>query len=226
MKTLTIILGGILATTMFMSCGDQSTSETTNDTKQSESVVKRDKNPEGLNIAFYVQDSIGRGFNFYREIDSMLRSKQRKFEGELRGRYESYQRYEDEIRRRMENNEITGYEIEGIEQEMMRRQQMIASFERQEGGKIQREAMEYQSALMNKIAEAGREFSEENNYDMLFFYQKGGQITYISNAYDVTEDFIAFLNERENLIKTDVERQVEEGDDSLDDTASGLDLTK
>jgi Skp family chaperone for outer membrane proteins len=226
MKFLTITLGVILATSLIMSCGNKSTNSSANDNKENALVVKRDKNPEGLNIAYYVQDSIGRGFNFYREIDSMLRSKQRKFEGDLRGRYESYQRYEDEIRRRMENNEITGYEIEGIEQEMMRRQQMIASFERQEGGKIQREAMEYQSALMNKIAEAGREFSEENGFDMLFFYQKGGQITYISNAYDVTDEFIAFLNQRENMIKSDVEKQVEEGDDSLNDDVSGLNITK
>ena len=228
MKSITKILGAALIAFAFVSCNDNSkNAENEVETSKAKTPeVKRDKNPEGLNIAYYVQDSIGLGFHFYREIDSMLRSKQRNFESELRGRYESYQRYESEIQKRAAANEITGYEIEGIEQEMMRRQQSIANFERQEGGKIQKEAMDYQTALMNKISEAGKEFSEEHGYDMLFFYQKGGQITYISNAYDVTEAFIDYLNERESFIKKGVEEDIQEGGEKDDDGVKGLDISQ
>lgn len=229
MKTIIYILSSLIIATSLISCNNNpSEGEKDGGNKKEEKKVevKRDKNPQGLNIAYYAQDSIGRGFHFYREIDSMLRTKQRNFEGELRGRYESYQRYETEIKKRAEANEITGYEIEGIEQEMMRRQQSIAAFERQRGGEIQKEAMDYQTALMNKISEAGREFSENNGYDMLFFYQKGGQITYISNAYDVTDEFIAFLNERESFIKTGVEEEMKDGEGlEKEGGVTGLDLT-
>lgn len=229
MKTIIYILSSLIIATSLISCNNNSSEgekDGGNKKEEKKVEVKRDKNPQGLNIAYYAQDSIGRGFHFYREIDSMLRTKQRNFEGELRGRYESYQRYETEIKKRAEANEITGYEIEGIEQEMMRRQQSIAAFERQRGGEIQKEAMDYQTALMNKISEAGREFSENNGYDMLFFYQKGGQITYISNAYDVTEEFIAFLNERESFIKTGVEEEMKDGEGlEKEGGVTGLDLT-
>lgn len=229
MKTIIYILSSLIIATSLISCNNNSSEgekDGGNKKEEKKVEVKRDKNPQGLNIAYYAQDSIGRGFHFYREIDSMLRTKQRNFEGELRGRYESYQRYETEIKKRAEANEITGYEIEGIEQEMMRRQQSIAAFERQRGGEIQKEAMDYQTALMNKISEAGREFSENNGYDMLFFYQKGGQITYISNAYDVTDEFIAFLNERESFIKTGVEEEMKDGEGlEKEGGVTGLDLT-
>lgn len=229
MKTIIYILSSLIIATSLISCNNNSSEgekDGGNKKEEKKVEVKRDKNPQGLNIAYYAQDSIGRGFHFYREIDSMLRTKQRNFEGELRGRYESYQRYETEIKKRAEANEITGYEIEGIEQEMMRRQQSIAAFERQRGGEIQKEAMDYQTALMNKISEAGREFSENNGYDMLFFYQKGGQITYISNAYDVTDEFIAFLNERESFIKTGVEEEMKDGEGlEREGGVTGLDLT-
>jgi outer membrane protein len=231
MKLSLKIVGGILFTFLITNCADQASSnsektEVKNDEKEVKNEAKRDKNPNGLNIAYYVQDSIGNGFDFYREIDSMLRQKQRNFEGELRGKYESYQRYESEIQKRAEANEITGYEIEGIEKEMMRRQQSIANFERQRGGQIQKEAMDYQTALMNKISEAGKEFSEEHGYDLLFFYQKGGQITYISNAYDVTEEFIAYLNERESFIKTGVEEEISDTNETEEDNIKGLDISK
>lgn len=229
MKLFTNLLGSLVFVAVLTSCGDQNNS-TNSEVKKAKNenkpIVKRDKNPEGLNIAYYVQDSIGNGFHFYREIDSMLRSKQRNYESELRGRYESYQRYESEIQKRAEANEITGYEIEGIEKEMMRRQQSIANFERQEGAKIQREAMDYQTALMNKISEAGREFSEEHGFDLLFFYQKGGQITYISNAYDVTEEFINYLNERESFIKTGVEEEMSDTKEASNDNVKGLDISQ
>lgn len=231
MKLYLKIVGGLLLTLLITNCGEQNNKEDEakadkKENKELKSEVKRDKNPNGLNIAFYVQDSIGSGFNFYREIDSMLRQKQRNFEGELRGKYESYQRYESEIQKRAEANEITGYEIEGIEQEMMRRQQSIANFERQKGGQIQKEAMDYQTALMNKISEAGKEFSEEHGYDLLFFYQKGGQITYISNAYDVTEEFITYLNERESFIKTGVEEEISDTNTTAEDNIKGLDISQ
>ena len=62
---------------------------------------------------------------------------------------------------------------------------------------------------MNKISEAGREFSEENGFDLLFFYQKGGQITYISDAMDVTQQFINFLNKREDDLMGSFEEDLE-----------------
>ena len=60
--------------------------------------------------------------------------------------------------------------------------------------------MEYTNSLAIKISEAGKEFAEANDIDMLYGYQKGGQITYISNAFDMTEEFIAFLNKRDKEI--------------------------
>ena len=190
-----------------VSCGEKSVAG-----EDGQVVVQRkvkSDSTDGLAIAYYVQDSIATGFNFYRSIDSMLRAEEKEFERQLRSRYENYQAYENKIRQRMEAGEITGYQLDEIQEEAMRKQEAIANFERQRGGELQRESMKYQSALMNKISEAGREFSEKNGIDMLFFYQKGGQITYISNAFDVTEDFIKFLNKREKEIKEDFDADLD-----------------
>lgn len=169
----------------------------------------RGNDSTGLVIAYYIQDSISSGFDFYRRIDSMLKAKESDFEKVLRGKYETYQRWEENISRRMGNNELTGFELEGLEKEAMQKQQEIANFERQRGGEIQRQVVEYTGALLNKITEAGREFSEENGIDMLFYYQKGGQITYISDAFNVTQQFINFLNRRESSLMDGFEEEVE-----------------
>jgi len=45
--------------------------------------------------------------------------------------------------------------------------------------------------------------------DLLFFYQKGGQITFINNAYDVTDEFLSYLNKREEELMSGFKEEVE-----------------
>ncbi len=186
---------------ILVSCQDNAGGE-----KQSEKNKKETKNEQKssvnkpqseLTFAYYVQDSLATQFDFYREIDSILKAKEMRFQKELESRIRSYKKYEADIQKRMDNNEITGYQLDEIQETAMRKQQSIQQFEQQRGAQLQEESFKYQSALMNKIAEYGREFSEENEIDMLFFYQKGGQITYIHDAFNVTDRFIEFLNQKE-----------------------------
>ena len=170
----------------------------------------------GVAIAYYIQDSLSKQFNFYREVDSMLKSKEMSFQKELESRIRSYKAYEADIQRRMNNNEITGYQLEDIQKTAAQKQQSISRFEQQRGAELQQESFEYQTALMNKISEAGKEFSKNNDIDILFFYQKGGQITYIANAFDVTNEFVAYLNKREDELMSDFEEEVESIDSNAD----------
>lgn len=180
-------------------------SKSENPTVQQTGVV----NTSEVKIAYYVQDSIATKFNFYREVDSMLKAKELNFQQELQRKIRAYQAFEADIQKRMDNNEITGYQLDGIQQTAMRKQQDIQQFQEQKGGALQMETFQYQTALMNKIAEAGKEFSKENGIDLLFFYQKGGQITFIHNAMDVTEAFISYLNQREAELKSGFEEEVQ-----------------
>lgn len=219
-RTLNIFILGITLISTISSCGNKTAAD-----EDGQIIVQRkvkSDSTDGLAIAYYVQDSIATGFNFYRSIDSMLRAEEKEFERQLRSRYENYQAYENKIRQRMEAGEITGYQLDEIQEEAMRKQESIANFERQRGGELQRESIKYQTALMNKISEAGREFSEKNGIDMLFFYQKGGQITYISNAFDVTEQFIKFLNNREKEIKEDFDADLDAVDTNQDQMGLNL----
>lgn len=211
---------GLSSTLIFSACNNDKTAEKSN--QQSEEVPAKNvekrkvgEGADGIALAFYHQDSIATQFSFYREIDSMLQAKEMNFQKELESKVRSYQAYEADIQKRMDNNEITGYQIEEIQQTAMQKQQSIQQFEQQRGAALQKESLQYQTALMNKIAEAGKEFSDRRNIDLLFFYQKGGQITFINNAYDVTADFINFLNKREDDLMSGFEDEVEalEGED-------------
>jgi len=213
-KLSTVLLLGILSLLLVTSCGDNSNSSE-NEVDDSTQVAKRQMGSDssGIAIAYYLQDSIATQFDFYREIDSMLKSKEISFQKELESKIRSYRQYEQDIQKRMDAGEITGYELEDIQNAAMQKQQAIQQFEQQRGGELQQESLQYQTALMNKISEAGREFSEMKGIDILYFYQKGGQITYISDSFDVTDDFIKFLNKREEQLRTGFDEEVESIED-------------
>lgn len=218
----TYITIGLSVSFMVSSCGS---GDSQADSNMNDNAVVEKRNmgndSTGIAMAFYYQDSIATQFRFYREVDSMLKAKELDFQKELERRIRAYQAYEADIQKRMERNEITGYQIEEIQQTALQKQQAIQSFEQQRGGEIQREIMQYQMALMNKISEAGKEFSNNKNIDLLFFYQKGGQITFINNAYDVTADFIDYLNKREDELKIGFEDELEQLED-IDLSTGGL----
>ena len=195
---------------LFTGCGETSGVNENDDSSDKVEVSKRQMGDDssGIAIAYYIQDSIATQFNFFREVDSMLKVKEIEFQKELESRIRAYQAYEADIQRRMEANEITGYQLEDIQKTAMQKQQSIQQFEQQRGAQLQKESFEYQTALMNKISEAGKEFSAMNNIDLLFFYQKGGQITYISKAFDVTEQFVSYLNKREDELMADFDEEV------------------
>ncbi|RFC53783.1 OmpH family outer membrane protein [Brumimicrobium aurantiacum] len=201
---------GLSATLLMASCAETSSNDTNseNTSKPVEQTESKKEN-NGLAMAFYYQDSIATQFGFYKEIDSILKVKEMNFQRELEAKYRAYQAYEADIQKKMENNEITGYQIDGIQQTAMEKQQSIQQFEQQRGAALQRESMDYQTNLMNKIAQAGKEFANKNDIDLLFFYQKGGQITFINDAYDVTDDFIKYLNKREEELMSGFEEEVE-----------------
>lgn len=221
MKKFILFTAVVLGTSMMItSCGESTESD--NDGVEggddSVEVSKRQvgNDSTGVAIAYYIQDSIATKFDFYREVDSMLKSKEIQFQKELESRIRSYQAYEADIQRRMSNNEITGYQLEDIQKTAAQKQQSISRFEQQRGQALQKESLDYQTALMNKISEAGKEFSEKNDIDILFFYQKGGQITYISNAFDVTNEFVSYLNKREDELMADFDEEVNEVESKSD----------
>ncbi|HLW29603.1 MAG TPA: OmpH family outer membrane protein [Brumimicrobium sp.] len=204
-----IAILGLSSTLFIASCNNSNNAASEEEVVKTVDKKQMGDGATGIAMAFYYQDSIATQFRFYREIDSVLKVKELNFQKELESKYRAYQAYEADIQKRMERNEITGYQIEEIQQVAMQKQQSIQQFEQQRGSALQKESMQYQTALMNKIAEAGKEFSSKREIDLLFFYQKGGQITFINNAYDVTEDFISFLNKREDQLMSGFEEEVE-----------------
>ena len=184
---------------LVISCKNDKTESTSDNVNNALFNVKNfNTDSSQIVIAFYKMDSIAVGFDYYRKVDSTMKQKTKQFKSALQSKVDNFQKFQQTASRRIQNGEITGMQYDEIERELMSRQQAIALYEQQRGTELQQETIEYDSTIMNKISEAAKEFSEKNGIEIFFAYAKGGQITYISQGFDLTNEFIDFLNEREN----------------------------
>lgn len=170
------------------------------DTTPNVPVVRAD----GLKIAFYNQDSLTKHFRFYVEMDSMMKSKQLKFQAELQKREKALQSYVMTNEERAKNGSLSGFELQSIQQEAQRRQQSLMQYQESEGMKLEKETGELLGVISKKIEEAGKKYSQKHGLDILMMHSAAGQFIYVNPKMDATKEFIAYLNQHQSEIEADM----------------------
>jgi outer membrane protein len=180
-----------------------------NDAKKKD--AEADKNPtvitrydKSLVIAYYHQDSLKEGFDYYKKEDQVITRKQKTFEAEMKRRgkeLEDYVRRNDEKAR---NGLLSQNEIMQIQQKAQTMEQELMQYQQAQAAKIEEESVKKLEAITKKIETLGKMYSEKNNIDILLIHGAGGQLNFINEKMNVTSDFIRFLNENQANIEKDL----------------------
>ncbi|TXI84287.1 MAG: OmpH family outer membrane protein [Crocinitomicaceae bacterium] len=158
----------------------------------------------GLKIAFYNQDSLTKHFEYYVEMDSMMKSKQLRFQGELQKREKALQGYVMKNEELAKAGSLSAFEIQSIQEEAQRRQQALMQYQETEGMKLEKETGELLSVISKKIEQAGKKYSQKHGLDILMMHGAAGQFVYVNPTMDVTKEFIAYLNQHQSEIEADM----------------------
>ena len=90
-----------------------------------------------------------------------------------------------------------------------RAQQMeadLTQYQQTEGAKIESLTVKKLEEISKKIEAFGKQFSEENNIDILLIHGPGGQINFIDSSMDVTKSFVDFLNAHQEEIEKSLKK--------------------
>ncbi|MDD2982525.1 MAG: OmpH family outer membrane protein [Crocinitomicaceae bacterium] len=183
---------------LVFSCGEKKKVE--KDTTPNVGVV----NSNGLKIAYYSQDSLATNFDYYVEMDSLMKKKQLSFQAELQKREKALQNYVATNEQRAKSGSLSGFELQSIQEEAQRKQYSLMQYQETEGAKLERETGELLGVIGKKIEEAGRKYSEKHGIDMLIMHGAGGQFVYVTPKMDVTAQFIEYLNQHQSEIEADM----------------------
>ena len=170
-----------------------------------------DKNPtvitrydKSLVIAYYHQDSLKEGFDYYKKEDQVITRKQKMFEAEMKRRgkeLEDYVRRNDEKAR---NGLLSQNEIAQAQQKAQQMEAAIMQYQQTEGARLEEETLKKLEDISKKIEALGKKYCEKHKIDILLIHGEGGQLNYINPSMDVTTEFINFLNENQNQIEKDL----------------------
>lgn len=161
---------------------------------------------KGLKIAYYNSDSLKVMFDYFKEQDAIVTKKQQNFQKEVERRTRDYQNFIVRNNEKLQSGLLSENEQMQIQQRAQQMEAELMQYQQTEGGKLEKETLDKLESISKKIEIFGKEFSEENNIDILLIHGKGGQINFINPGMDVTKEFTAFLNEHQEEIEKDAKK--------------------
>jgi len=198
MKKTTIFLTASLC--LALSCTSKKEAKVPENTKPSVPVVRTN----GLKIAFYNQDSLKEGFIYFKNMDEMVKRKQIAFQNQLGTKEKELQNFVATNEERVKLGQLSAFEIQSIQQEAQKKEQTLYQLQQTQGAKLEKETVDLLNVIGKKIEAAGKKYCEKHKIDLLLVQSAGSQFNYINPTMDVTKEFIAFLNQEQDLIEKDI----------------------
>lgn len=191
----------LLVVSIFISCGQQS-----NEKEQAEEAVVqsskcREQNSKSkeqsskLKIAWVQLDSVQNNYEYYKEIQKELESKQAKAESTMEQKGKTFAAQYQALQKRAQSGELTQeeYEKEGLR--LQQAQANLESLEAKLSMQLQKDAIERQKALVDTVRAQVKAYAKEKGYDFVLCQSNDiNNILYAGEAYDVTDEIIALLN--------------------------------
>ena len=161
---------------------------------------------KGLKIAYYNSDSLKVYFEYFKEQDAIVTRKQKAFQKEVERRTGDYQNFIVRNNQKLQSGLLSENEQMQIQQRAQQMEADLMQYQQAEGGRLEKETLEKLESISKKIEVFGKQFSEENNIDILLIHGQGGQINFVNPSMNVTKEFTAFLNEHQAEIEKDVKK--------------------
>ena len=164
-------------------------------------VVVRDM--QGLKIAYYHSDSIKKYFEYFKEEEAIVTSKQQAFQKEIEKKTKDYEAFITRNNQKLQGGLLSENEQIKIQQQAQTMEAELMQYQQTQGAKLEEETIKKLETISKKIETWGKKFCEENKIDVLLIQGPGGQINYINPSMDVTKEFTAYLNQHQKEIEKD-----------------------
>ena len=185
---------------LIMSCGDS---------KEKQKVIEKQVNlvsqdSSDFIIAFYYNDSIKTGFDYYRKIEANLNSRQVSYQSQIQSKTQKYQNYVTKKQKDIQAGLLSENEMMQVQQKAAEMEQDIVQYQQREGARFEEDMLKNLESINKKLEAFGKLFSENHGIDILMGYSSGQQINYISPQMNVTSSFIDFLNNEQKKLEEDL----------------------
>ncbi len=146
-------------------------------------------------IAFVEIDSLQEKYEFCKEMKGKLEQKQKNAEAALASQEKNLQAAAQNFQNKINNNGFSSrQEAENQQAAIQRQQDQYMASQQRLGNELQSELVKYQEALLDSINHFLAEYNKDKKFAFILTKQKGDNILYADQVYDITDDVVAGLN--------------------------------
>lgn len=189
-----------LSTIVLISCSDNVSGEA----KQANTTPNVQPRKVGeLKIAYYNLDSLQLSYGRWIEADSISKKRESDFQAAREKKYREVEQYRAGIADKQQKGLLSQNDLQNAAVKIQQKEGAVMQWEQQEGMRIQQELADISNTLGNRVKQFAKEFCEVNGIDILLVHAEfGSQIGYIGTEMNVTQEFIAYVNQKDaELIK-------------------------
>jgi outer membrane protein len=147
----------------------------------------------GRKVVYVQVDSLLSQYEYFKDIRKDLEGKRYKLDYELNNRGKSL---ENEIAFfQQKAPTMTMEQGRSVEEQLMKKQQDFVQYRDREAQKLAQEELEKNEELYVQIYDYIDKYNDENEYEFVLGYSRGGGILYANKQLDVTDKVLAGLNE-------------------------------
>jgi outer membrane protein len=194
-----LIIG--FAALAIIGCGEKSSKEEKEDPKV------EIKSVGDLTIAYYEMDKIATDFEFYVDTQKDLEKKKKAMDDKLIVQQKAYESAAIALQNGMNSNTLSPNQAEAYQIKMRKAEEETFRIQQGEGLSLEKESMNANEVLMNKIEKYAKEFAEKNKIKLFLSKAVGGQVAYVDSTFNMTDPFIKYMNDQEDEINKDAEKK-------------------
>ncbi|MGL4411227.1 MAG: OmpH family outer membrane protein [Bacteroidales bacterium] len=201
MKNVNYLINGVLAAAIVVLFAMQFSSKKTSqgDATASGSTVSE---VELLPMAYIDVDSLLKNYNFVKDMNEVLLSKQEKARLNLNEKVRQLENEMREFQRKVENNAFLSRErAESEQNRLIKKQQELQQLEQRLSMDFMNEQQKVNEQLRDSINSFIKFYNKDKKYHMILSNTQEDNLFYADEKYNITSDVVKSLNSRYNVKK-------------------------
>ncbi|UJP67118.1 OmpH family outer membrane protein [Mongoliitalea daihaiensis] len=147
-----------------------------------------------IKVAYVVTDSLIAKYEFFKEKSEEITEKGRKFETDLSSRARGF---EQEVANFEQTaGSMTQNQARAKQEDLMKKERNLMTFRDNLMQELSADESKLYSDVYDQIQEYLTSYAEENGFEMILSYTRGGAIWYSNKALDITDEILEGLNKK------------------------------
>lgn len=164
------------------------------DTSVDESLDEQNAVAQELQIAYINSDTVLQNYEFFQEKQSELEAFQSELDQKYRNRAQGLQNEVANYQQSLPN--LTIGQAKALEEDLVKKQQNLRMYQESLAQDLLRRENEINKELYERVTSFIKDYSLENDIEIVVKYNQGSDILYAGEAMDITRQIIEGLNQQ------------------------------